>query len=88
VEEQKGKMSVQEAGRMGALKRKAAMSHEDYVAIGKIGGAVTVARHGYAHYSAIGKKGAQIQKERGMDYAAVSRKALAAKKKKQDATGI
>jgi general stress protein YciG len=53
MEEQRGKMSVQEAGRLGGAARKAEMTPEAYAEIGRKGGSTTQDSYGKAHYAAL-----------------------------------
>ena len=67
-----GKMTVEEAGRMGGQKVKAQRGSEFYSEIGKKGG---VARKSQgADYKDLGKRGGEARKEQGADYRELGRK--------------
>lgn len=67
-----GKMTVEEAGRMGGEKVKAQRGSEFYSEIGKKGG---VARKSQgADYKDLGKRGGEARKEQGADYRELGRK--------------
>lgn len=57
MDEERGQMTVREAGKRGGAARKAQLSPDGYSELGKKGGAATQARHGADHYSRIGNRG-------------------------------
>lgn len=58
-DEERGKMTVQEAGRRGGEKTAQTYGKAFYKEIGKRGGEVLAESRGYTFYSKIGKKGGQ-----------------------------
>jgi hypothetical protein len=57
--EEKGKMTVEEAGRKGGKTTSGRYGHEFYEDIGQKGGKTTSKKHGHEFYQDIGHKGGQ-----------------------------
>ncbi|HOX41063.1 MAG TPA: KGG domain-containing protein [bacterium] len=62
-EEDKGRMSVSEAGKKGGKKTAQTHGHDFYQEIGRKGGETTSREHGPNFYSEIGHKGGQRVRE-------------------------
>jgi general stress protein YciG len=63
-EDQKGKMTVEEAGQMGGEARKEQIDNDpkqSYQKLGRKGGEATSAAHGREFYQEIGKKGGEAR---------------------------
>ena len=63
MQNNKGQMSVQEAGRKGGTKTRESHGHDFYQKIGRMGGETTSREHGPEFYEEIGHKGGQRVKE-------------------------
>ncbi len=67
--QEKGRMSVADAGALAGKKRLAAIGPDGFSQMGKKGGSTTRDRHGPQFYQAIGRAGGQkVARERGPDY--------------------
>lgn len=60
---QKGQMSVQEAGQKGGARTRETHGHDFYQKIGRMGGETTSREHGPEFYEQIGHKGGQRVKD-------------------------
>ena len=63
MQNNKGQMSVQEAGRKGGTRTRESHGHDFYQKIGRMGGETTSREHGPEFYEEIGHKGGQRVKE-------------------------
>ncbi len=63
MQNQKGQMSVQDAGRKGGERTKETHDHNFYQQIGRKGGETTSREHGPEFYEQIGHKGGQRVRE-------------------------
>ena len=60
---EKGQMSVGEAGKKGGMKTRETHGHDFYQQIGRKGGETTSKEHGPGFYQQIGRKGGQRVRE-------------------------